>query len=149
MMTNTNEPDKLLLGVYNWRIYAEKTGGTKTLRLYWKLVERKNDDSEVVIATSVVSNEVISGKNSYIIPLNLASDYDIASDSYVVGKIYADVSGGGSAPDVTLYYEGSSHSHWQIPVNTEILDNLYVKKAGDTMTGTLKLEKPIQTLPLM
>jgi len=51
---NVNEPDKLLLGVYNWRIYAEKTGGTKTLRLYWKLVERKNDDSEVVIATSVV-----------------------------------------------------------------------------------------------
>jgi len=138
---NTNEPDKLLLGVYNWRIYAEKTGGTKTLRLYWKLVERKNDDSEVVIATSVVSNEVISGKNSYIIPLNLASDYDIASDSYVVGKIYADVSGGGSAPDVTLYYEGSSHSHWQIPVNTEILDNLYVKKAGDTMTGTLRIGK--------
>jgi len=136
---NVNEPDKLLLGVYNWRIYAEKTGGTKTLRLYWKLVERKNDDSEVVIATSVVSNEVISGKNSYIIPLNLASDYDIASDSYVVGKIYADVSGGGSAPDITLYYEGSSHSHWQIPVNTEILDNLYVKKAGDTMTGTLNL----------
>jgi len=136
---NTNEPDKLLLGVYNWRIYAEKTGGTKTLRLYWKLVERKNDDSEVVIATSVVSNEVVSGKNSYIIPLNLATDYDIASDSYVVGKIYADVSGGGSAPDITLYYEGSSHSHWQIPVNTEILDNLYVKKAGDTMTGTLNL----------
>jgi len=136
---NVNEPDKLLLGVYNWRIYAEKTGGTKTLRLYWKLVERKNDDSEVVIATSVVSNEVVSGKNSYIIPLNLATDYDIASDSYVVGKIYADVSGGGSAPDITLYYEGSSHSHWQIPVNTEILDNLYVKKAGDTMTGTLNL----------
>jgi len=136
---NVNEPDKLLLGVYNWRIYAAKTGGTKTLRLYWKLVERKNDDSEVVIATSVVSNEVVSGKNSYIIPLNLASDYDIASDSYVVGKIYADVSGGGSAPDITLYYEGSSHSHWQIPVNTEILDNLYVKKAGDTMTGTLNL----------
>jgi len=132
---NVNEPDKLLL----WRIYAEKTGGTKTLRLYWKLVERKNDDSEVVIATSVVSNEVVSGKNSYIIPLNLAADYDIASDSYVVGKIYADVSGGGSAPDITLYYEGSSHSHWQIPVNTEILDNLYVKKAGDTMTGTLNL----------
>jgi len=74
------------------------------LRLYWKLVERKNDDSEVVIATSVVSNEIIAGKNSYIIPLNLASDYDIASDSYVVGKIYADVSGGGSAPDITLYY---------------------------------------------
>jgi len=134
---NTNEPDKLLLGVYNWRIYAEKTGGTETLRLYWKLVERKNDDSEVVIATSVVSNEVTSGKNSYIIPLTLSADHDIASDSYVVGKIYADVSGSGSAPSVTLYYEGDSHSHWQIPVNTEIFNNIYVNVAGDTMTGGL------------
>jgi len=137
---NTNEPDKLLLGVYNWRIYAEKTGGTETLRLYWKLVERKNDDSEVVIATSVVSNEITSGKNSYIIPLTLSADHDIASDSYVVGKIYADVSGSGSAPSVTLYYEGDSHSHWQIPVNTEIFNNIYVNIDGDTMTGDLDMD---------
>jgi len=25
---------KLIKGVYNWHIYAEKTGGTQTLRLY-------------------------------------------------------------------------------------------------------------------
>jgi len=134
---NTNEPDKLIAGVYDWRIYAAKTDGTKTLRLYWKLVERKNDDSETVIGTSVVSNEVTFGKNSYIIPLTLSADHDIASDSYVVGKIYADVSGGGSAPSVTLYYEGSSDSHWEIPVNTEILDDRYVNVSGDTMTGAL------------
>jgi len=134
---NTNEPDKLLLGVYNWRIYAEKTSGTKILRLYWKLVERKNDDSEVVIGTSVVSNEITSGKSSYIIPLTLSADHDIASDSYVVGKIHANVSGGGNAPSVTLYYEGDSASHWQIPVNTEIFNNTYVNIDGDTMTGDL------------
>ncbi len=136
---NTNEPDKLITGVYNWRIYAEKTDGTKTLRLYWKLVERKSDDSEVVIGTSAVSDEIISGKNSYIIPLTLSEDYDIASDSYIVGKIYAEVSGGGSAPSVTLYYEGDSDSHWQISVNTEILNDVYVNIDGDTMTGTLNL----------
>jgi len=77
---NTNEPDKLIAGVYNWRIFAEKTGGTKTLRLYWKLVERKNDDSEVVIGTSAVSDEITTGKSSYIIPLTLSADHDIASD---------------------------------------------------------------------
>jgi len=134
---NANEPDKLIIGEYNWRIYAEKTGGTKTLRLYWKLVERKSDTSEVVIGTSIISNDITSGKNSYILPLTLSADYDIASDSYVVGKIYADVSGSGSAPSVTLYYEGDSDSHWQIPVNTEILDGIYVNIDGDTMTGDL------------
>jgi len=126
---NTNEPDKLIAGVYNWRIYAEKTGsGTKTLRLYWKLIERKSDNSEVVIGTSVVSNEIVTGKNSYIIPLTLSADYDIASDSYMVGKIYAEVSGSGNDPSIILYYEGNSDSHWKIPVNTEILDGIYVKK---------------------
>jgi len=137
---NQNEPDKLIRGVYNWRIYAEKSGGKKTLRFYWKLVERKSDNSEVVIGTSVVSNEVITDKNSYIIPLTLSSDHDLASDSYVVGKIYADVSGSGNAPEVILYYEGNSDSHWGIPTNTEILDNAYVNKSGDIMTGNLSVQ---------
>ena len=136
---NIGEPDKLITGVYNWRIYAEKTDGIKTLKFYWKLVERKNDNSETVIGTSIVSNEITSDKASYIIPLTLSEDYDIANDSYVVGKIYADVSGGGTAPDVNLYYEGDSDSHWQIPVNTEILNDIYVNIDGDTMTGALNL----------
>ncbi|RLI41454.1 hypothetical protein DRO59_06910 [Candidatus Bathyarchaeota archaeon] len=135
---NANEPDKLVTGVFNWRIYAEKTSGTKTLRLYWKLVER-NNDSEVVIGTSVVSNEITTGKNSYIIPLTISADHDVAADSYIVGKIYADVSGNGLAPSVTLYYEGDSDSHWEIPVNTEILDDSYVNADGDTMMGALNL----------
>ena len=134
---NTNEPDKLITGVFNWRIYAEKTSGTKTLRLYWKLIERKSDNSEDVIGTSIVSNEITNGKNLYIIPLTLSADHEIASDSYIVGKIYADVSGSGNAPSVTLYYAGSSASHWQIPVNPELLDNSYVNVSGDTMTGDL------------
>ena len=145
---NTDEPDKLITGVFNWRIYAEKTSGSgsKTLRLYWKLIERKSDNSETVIGTSVVSNEIVTGKNMYIIPLTLSSDYDIASDSYVVGKLYADVSGNGSDPSVTLYFEGDSDSHWQIPVNLEIFDNRYVSLTEDqTISGT----KTFSTVPVL
>ena len=134
---NPNEPDKLIAGVFNWRIYAEKTAGTRELRLYWQLVERLNNGTEVILGTSAVSDEITSGKSSYIIPLTLSSDYDVASDSYVVGKIYADVLGGGSAPSITIYYEGDSDSHWQIPANTEIFDGMYVNLNGDTMTGNL------------
>jgi len=145
---NTNEPDKLIAGVYNWRIYAEKTGsGTKTLRLYWKLIERKSDNSEVVIGTSVVSNEIVTGKNSYIIPLTLSADYDIASDSYMVGKIYAEVSGSGNDPSIILYYEGNSDSHWKIPVNTEILDSKYVKVNGNQTINDVKTFTTIPILP--
>jgi len=122
--------DKLIKGVYNWYIYAEKTSGTQILRLYWKLVERKSDTTETVIATSSVSNEISTSKGSYIIPLTLSEDYTLADGSYVVGKLYADVSGGGSAPDVEIYYDGSSKSHWEIPANTEIFQNMFIPYTG-------------------
>jgi len=122
--------DKLIKGVYNWYIYAEKTGGTQTLRLYWQLVERKSDNTEIVIATSAVSNEISTSKGSYIIPLTLSEDYTLADGSYVVGKLYADVSDGGSAPDVAIYYDGSSKSHWEIPANTEIFKNMFIPYTG-------------------
>jgi len=51
-------PSKLLKGIYNWYITLEKekTTGTKDLRVYWKLIERKSGGSETVIATSSNSN---------------------------------------------------------------------------------------------
>jgi len=122
-------PAKLLRGIYNWFVFAEKTDGNETLRLYWKLFERKSDTSEVEIATSSDSN-TIDGKTSYIIPLILASDYEPASDSRIVGKLYADVSGSGGAPDVRIYYLGTSGSRWEIPANTEVFQGFFVPYSG-------------------
>jgi len=126
-------PTKLLRGIFDWFIFAEKTSGTKTLRLYWKLYERKADDSEVLVATSSESNELDMGvKTSYIVPLTLDSDYTPDSGSRIVGKIYASVSGSGNAPTVKIYYQGVSGSRWEIPSSTEILDSIYVKQADHT-----------------
>jgi len=122
-------PAKLSRGMYNWYIFAEKVSGTKTLRLYWKMYERKTDDSEVLIATSSESNELeIGDKTGYIVPLALDSDYTPDSGSRIVGKIYASVSGSGNAPTVRLYYQGASGSRWEIPSSTEVLSNIYIKR---------------------
>ncbi|MBW1975270.1 MAG: hypothetical protein JRI45_06830 [Deltaproteobacteria bacterium] len=126
-------PSKLLRGIYDWFIFAEKTSGTKTLRLYWKLYERKTDDSEALIATSSESNELDTGvKTSYIIPLALDSDYTPDSGSRIVGKIYASVSGSGNAPTVKIYYQGVSGSRWEIPSNIEVLSDIFLKKVDHT-----------------
>jgi len=122
-------PTKLLKGVYDWFITAEKTAGTKTLRVYWKLIERKSDTSEVVIATSSNSNE-LNGKSSYLIPLQLTEDYIPDSGSRIVGKLYADVSGSGNAPTIRLYYRGDTSSRWEIPANSEIFQNIFVPYNG-------------------
>jgi len=147
---NAGEPSKLLLGVYNWRVYAQKTGGQKTLKLYWKLFERKSDGSEIEIATSALSNEIVSSKTSFIIPLTLTSDYDIASDSYVVGKIYAYVEGNGTDPSVAIFYEGESAGHWQIPVNTELLSSIIPASGNaDTVDGFHASQTPTaNTIPV-
>jgi len=121
----------LIAGVYAARIFAEKTSGNKTLRLYWQLVERKSDDSEVVIATSNESDEITS-KSLHIISVLLTDDYTIDDGSRIVGKIYAAVSGGGGAPSVTLYYEGDEDSAWEIPVNINLLDGRYLKTDQST-----------------
>jgi len=122
-------PAKLLKGVYNWYITLEKTSGTKTLRVYWKLIERKSDNSETVIATSSNSNE-IDTKANYLVPLQLDDDYIPDSGSRIVGKLYADVSGGGSAPTIKVYYQGNTSSRWEIPANSEIFKTIFVPYDG-------------------
>jgi len=140
-------PSKLLRGIYDWLIFAEKTAGTETLRLYWKLYERKDDDSEVLVATSSESNELdLDTKTSYIVPLVLHSDYDPDDGSRIVGKIYAAVSGSGNAPTVKIYYQGSSGGRWEIPANTEVLDNIYVKQTDHTKAAHDALNIDADTL---
>jgi len=136
---NPNQPNKLIKGVYDWYIYAEKTGGTKTLRLYWQLVERKSNGTENVIATSITSNEILNSKNSYIIPLVLSEDYTLDDGSYVVGKIYADVSGGGFTPSIAIYFNGSSKSHWEIPTNLEIFSDQFLKLDGSNANSDVDI----------
>jgi len=124
-------PTKLLKGIYDWYVTIEKTTGTQTLRVYWQLVERKSDSSEIVIATSSDSNE-INDRASYIVPLQLTSDYIPDTGSRIVGKLYADISGSGNAPTARLYYQGNTSSRWEIPANSEIFQNIFVPYSGAT-----------------
>lgn len=126
-------PDKLLKGVYDWYVTIEKTNptGSQSLRVYWKMFERKSDSTEVEIATSSLSNE-IDGKSTYLVPLQLDSDYIPGSGSRIVGKLYANVTGSGTAPDLRIYYQGNTSSRWEIPANTEIFQNIFVPYSGAT-----------------
>ncbi|MHA1343361.1 MAG: hypothetical protein ACTSQG_05210, partial [Promethearchaeota archaeon] len=123
------EPQKLLKGIYDWYLTAEKTTGTETLRVYWQLIERYSNNSEVVIATSSNSNS-LNGKSTYLVPLQLTEDYIPDSGSRIVGKLYADVSGSGNAPTIRVYYQGDTSSRWEIPANSEIFQNIFVPYNG-------------------
>jgi len=122
------EPARLLKGVFDWFPTLEKTAGTQTLRVYWKLFERSGS-AETEIATSADSNEV-DGKASYVIPLLLSDDYTFSSGSRVVGKLYARVEGTGSSPTIRVYYQGNTASRWEIPANSETFRKIFIPYSG-------------------
>jgi len=113
-------------GIYDWHLFAAKTSGTRTLRVYWQLVERLGNGSEIIIETSANSN-LLTSKSDVSIPLLLSSDYTLFnSSSRIVGKTYAVVGTSGSAPTITIYGGGNDNSHWEIPTNKEFLDSIYL-----------------------
>jgi len=117
---------KLIAGVYDWHIFAARTVGTKDLRIYWQLVEMLGNGTEIIIATSATS-DLITVKRELKVTLLLNEDYTLYnSSSRIVGKIYAVVGTTGSAPALTLYGGGVDNSHWEIPINLEILDAVYL-----------------------
>jgi hypothetical protein len=120
-------PTQLVKGIYDLYIHAEKTVlvGTKNLYLYWTLVEYKVDTSEVLVATSEVS-DAIGAKSGYDTHVALTDNYTPAAGSRIVGKVYARVSGSGADPVAKLYYRGTTGSNWEIPTNTEVLESLFL-----------------------
>ena len=117
----------LIGGTYELHITAEKTAGTEILQLYWQLVERNIDTTESVIAVSEVG-EIVDAKEPQEIHLILLGDHDVNSDGRIVGKIYATVTGGGTAPTSVLYYRGETVSAWNVPSNTEVLQDTFYSK---------------------
>ena len=121
-------PARLLKGIFNWYVTLEKTGGTRSLRVYWKLYAHSGS-TETEIAQSADSNE-IDGKVSYVVPLVLTNDYILSSGSRIVGKLYARVEGTGAAPTIRVYYQGDTASRWETPANSETFRKIFVPYSG-------------------
>jgi len=128
--------DKAIRGLHEGVLFCEKTSGTKDLRIYFKLYERESGGTENLIGTSMYSRE-IDTLDAYIASLLLGEDYDLASGSRLVLKLYAGVSGSGNAPEITIHCGTDYLSYVQAPTNLEILEDIFVNRAGDTMTGSL------------
>lgn len=133
---------KLISGIFTWKVFAERTSGTRELRIYWKLFERTAAGVEIEIATSAVSDS-ITGKRLLNVPLNLAVDYVPSETSRIIGKVYAVVGTSGVSPDLTLYGGGVNAGYWEIPANLEIIKDIFIPFAGankDVDLGSQNLE---------
>jgi hypothetical protein len=140
---------KLIAGVYDFNLFAAQTGGPgkKDVKLYWRLSEYIEESSVVVIGTSPIS-DVIDEKRRIQIYVNLSEDYIFTPGSRIIGEVYAVTEGSGGDPTITLYYEGEEDSHWEIPTNTEVLQEMFSTISLDNITsaGTEKIQDDIGSI---
>jgi len=128
--------DFLSLGTYAGTFFLKKTGN-KTVNVYWKLYKRDTGGNETLILTSGLSDELADTRTQYLLSAYLNADSTISATDRLVLKIYANVSGSGTDPTVTLTMENNYDSRIAVRVGTSAFANIFVNADGDTMTGDL------------
>jgi len=98
------------------KLYKRDSGGTET-----ELVETSTSDT---VTKDTKTQIIMSGF--------LENDTPISSTDRVVLKIYSNVSGGGGAPDITIYMEGTDDSRVAVRVPTTVITKKIFDADGDT-----------------
>lgn len=133
-VTEPGVPGLLFLqgGLDIFHIHAVQTGGTKTTKLYANVYKRASGGAETLINT-ITTSDVLTGTPTDFHDNGTIADPGIAllaTDRLVI-KFYADVSGGGSAPDVRLQVEGTTYSGVRFP-STTVDSSTFVPYTGAT-----------------
>lgn len=103
-------------GVAHMHLHVHKHSGTKALRCYAELYHRTAGGVETLIGTTALS-ELLPTDDAFTQDLTaVVSETDIDEADYVVAKLYAVVSGGGSDPVLGVHIEGTTFSRLELPV---------------------------------
>jgi len=123
--------DFLSLGIYTATLYLRKSG-QKTVNIYWKLFKRAPDGTETELMTSELSSDLTDTLTQYLLSSSENNDIDIDPTDRLVLKIYANVSGTGTNPTVTISMEGEYDSRIGIMVASSAFKNIFVPYEGAT-----------------
>jgi len=121
----------LALGIYAVTAFLRKTG-TKDVNVYCKLFSRTAGGEETLIITTSLSNDLTLERAQYAGAAYLNADKPIDSTDRLVLKVYANVTGVGSNPTVTLSMEDTYDSRIAIRVTSSAFSNQLVDADGDT-----------------
>lgn len=139
-ITPSNQPgiSSIPSGRYVAHVHAARTAGTKDVYISAQVWEYTSTGGVVgMIGQTGLVGPITSSNLAYDSIWTSGSEYILAStSSRIAVKIKLTVSGGGSAPDVAIYYGDDTDSHIAFPANSANLSG-YVLKSGDTMTGAL------------
>jgi len=124
--------DQISAGLYIVSIWVEQDSN-KTVTFTAKLYKRDSGGTETELVETSTSDTVTKDTKTQIVMSGfLESDTPISSTDRVVLKIYSNVSGGGGAPDITIYMEGTDDSRVAVRVPTSVITNKIFDADGDT-----------------
>ena len=126
------DADQLIAGLYVASIWSEQDSN-KTVTLTAKLYKRDSGGTETLLLETSTSDEIPKDTKTQIIMSGfLENDEAISSTDRVVIKIYANVSGGGGAPNITIYMEGTDDSRIAVRIPTSVITSKIFDADGDT-----------------
>jgi hypothetical protein len=103
-------------GLIKLHIHAARTAGTKTTALYFEAYKRVLAGTETLLGTSGNSS-VLTGVDSEVgTEVTLSTGTTLLATDRIIIKIKALVTGGGSAPNVSLSVENTTSSRFELPL---------------------------------
>ena len=130
-------------GSYDFHVHSAKVAGTKTAQVYAEIWEANSSGVDIALIGTTESSPVLTGsEGEYDLHLITSNTYTLASqNSRIVTRVYAAVSGLGTAPTVDLYYGGTADTHTALPSQTIDASNFvpYVGATANVDLGTHNL----------
>ena len=117
-VTEPNVPSRTFLieGQYSCHIHARKTSGTKNTELRAEIWEVSSTGVDIAKIADLGPSTDLDGTVSEYFIADSVSQYDLASStSRIATKIYAVITGGGSAPTIEISTGGSADTRTNIP----------------------------------
>jgi len=120
-ITESGDPgiDLLSLGVYTATMFLYKSGN--------KTFKRDPSGVETELMTSGISDDLTDSRAQYILSSYINSDVALDATDRIVLKLYANVSGTGTDPTVTISMENNYDSRIALRVGTSAFANVFAK----------------------
>lgn len=122
-------------GIVGMHIHAANTNSGKATQLYFELFKRTTGGTETLLGISNVTPTLGAAQSEYQTELSISGTVLNTTDR-IVTKVYANVTGNGTAPNIALYLADNTLSRIQIPTPVLSFQN-YVPYTGATANVNL------------
>ena len=149
--TLPNNPNRTFIdaGQYSCHIHAAKTGGTKSAFIRAEVWEVNAAGADISLIASLGNSTELTSVNSEYFIAESVLQYDLTNtSSRLITKVYATITGGGSAPDINIYVGDGSDSRINIPAPIADLTNYvqYTNSVNNLDMGNYAITSDAMTI---